>query len=74
MRYFRLEPGTHSNLEQHQHEHGVLILHGKVRGQLNDEFFEVGSNDAIFILGNDLHQFKVWVYKPLGFLCVIKGK
>jgi len=74
MRYFRLEPGTHSNLESHPHEHGVLIMHGKARLQLNDDFVEVGPNDAIFISGNDVHQFVVQGDEPLGFLCVIKAK
>lgn len=74
MRYFRLDPGTHSNLERHSHEHGVLILHGSAKLQLNDEFFNVHPNDAIFISGNDLHQFVVEGDEPLGFLCVIKAK
>lgn len=74
IRYFRLEPGKHSNLEQHPHEHGVIILHGKARVQLNDEFFEVKPHDAIFISSNDLHQFTVLGEEALGFLCVIKDK
>ena len=74
MRYFRLEPGTHSNLEHHPHEHGVMILHGKARVQLNDDSFEVEPYDAIFISGEDLHQFVVIGDEPLGFLCVIKDK
>jgi quercetin dioxygenase-like cupin family protein len=74
LRYFRLEPGTHSHLEHHPHEHGVIILHGKARVQLNDEFFEVKPYDAIFISGEDLHQFVVIGDEPLGFLCVIKHK
>jgi quercetin dioxygenase-like cupin family protein len=74
MRYFRLEPGKHSNLERHPHEHGVLILHGHAKVQLNEEFFEVNPNDAIFISGNDLHQFVVTGDQPLGFLCVIIAK
>ena len=74
MRYFRLEPGTHSNLERHPHEHGVLILHGSAKLQLNNEFFDVQKNDAIFISGNDLHQFVAEGNEPLGFLCVIKAK
>ena len=71
MRYFRLEPGTHSNKESHPHEHGVLIMHGRARVQLKDEFFEVGPNDAVYISGNDLHQFVVLGDEPLGFLCVV---
>jgi len=74
MRYFRLEPGTHSNLEQHPHEHGVLILHGKARVQINDDFYQVAKNDAVYITGGDLHQFVVEGDDPLGFLCVIKSK
>jgi len=74
LRYFRLEPGTHSNLEQHPHEHGVLILHGRAILQLQDTFTEVGPQDAIFISGNDLHQFVVKGDQPLGFLCVIIAK
>ena len=74
MRYFRLEPGSHSNLETHPHEHGVLILHGKARVQINDDFFSVSKNDAIFISGGDLHQFVVEGIAPLGFLCVIKAR
>jgi len=74
IRYFRLEPDTHSHLEKHPHEHGVIILHGKARLQLNNDFFEVSPFDAIFISGNDLHQFVVQGEEPLGFLCVIKAK
>ncbi len=74
LRYFRLEPGKHSNLERHAHEHGVIILHGKARVQLNDEFFEIEPYDAVFISGNDLHQFVAIGDEPLGFLCVIKDK
>lgn len=74
LRYFRLEPGTHSSLERHPHEHGVLILHGRAILQLEDTFTEVGPQDAIFISGNDLHQFVVKGDQALGFLCVIKAK
>ncbi|BBB48155.1 cupin domain-containing protein [Pelolinea submarina] len=74
LRYFRLEPGSHSHLEHHPHEHGVIILHGKARVQLNDEFFEVKPYDAIFISSEDVHQFTPIGDEPLGFLCVIKDK
>ena len=73
MRYFHLEPGTHSNLEKHPHEHGVLILHGKARVQINEDYYQVAKNDAVFISGGDLHQFVVEGDSPLGFLCVIKS-
>lgn len=74
MRYFRLEPGCHSHAESHPHEHGVLILHGRARVQINDSFYELGPNDAVFISGGDFHQFVVIGPEPLGFLCVIPKK
>ena len=74
IRYFHLEPGTHSNLERHPHDHGVVVMHGKARVQINEEFYEVGPLDAIYISGGDLHQFTVMGNEPLGFMCVIKNK
>jgi len=73
IRYFSLESGCSSNLETHSHEHGVVILHGKGRVQLNDEFFDVGPMDAIYISGNDLHQLTNIGDDPFGFICVIKA-
>lgn len=74
IRYFRLEPGKKSNKEAHQHEHGVMIVHGHARVQLNQEFFEVHPNDVVFISSNDLHQFTTLGEEPLGFICVVVGK
>jgi quercetin dioxygenase-like cupin family protein len=74
VRYFRLEPGTHSNLERHPHEHGVVVMHGRARLQINDQFYEVSQFDSIYISGNDLHQFVQQGEQPFGFLCVIKAK
>jgi len=71
---FRLEPGKHSNLERHSHEHGVVIMHGRARLQINEEFFELNPMDVAYISGNDLHQFMVLGSEPLGFLCVIKAR
>jgi quercetin dioxygenase-like cupin family protein len=72
IRYFHLEPGTRSNLEQHPHDHGVVVMHGCARLQINADFFEVGPLDAVYISGGDLHQFTTLGDEPLGFICVIK--
>lgn len=74
IRYFNLEPGTHSNLERHPHDHGVVVMHGSARVQINDDFYKVNALDAIYISGEDLHQFTVLGNEPLGFICVIKNK
>lgn len=71
IRYFRVEPGKQTNLEAHPHEHGVIIVHGRARLQINKSFHELKPKDAIFISSNDLHQFTALGDEPLGFFCVV---
>ncbi|MDY6874540.1 MAG: cupin domain-containing protein [Chloroflexota bacterium] len=73
IRYFKVPAGGHTFYDQHDYEHGVVILHGKARVQINDDFYELTPLDSIFISsGNDIHQFINSGDEPLGFLCVIK--
>jgi quercetin dioxygenase-like cupin family protein len=58
-------------LERHPHEHGVIILQGKAKVQLNEEFVTLEPLDVVFVAGNDLHQFTNIGDEPLGFICVI---
>ena len=74
MRYFQVEPGKFTRLEQHPGDHGVILVTGRARVQLNDEFFELGPLDVVYIAGNDLHQFTNIGDEPMGFLCIIKPK
>ena len=39
MRYFAAQPGGHTSLDQHAHDHGVYVLHGRARLRLGDEPF-----------------------------------
>jgi len=71
IRYFHVPVGDNTFYDQHSHEHGILILHGSAKVQINDDFFELGPLDAIFISGNDVHQLTNIGDEPLGFLCVI---
>lgn len=73
-RYFRVEPGGNTVLEQHPHDHGVLILHGRARVRLGEQEFEVGPRDLVYVSPNDIHQFSTLGAEPLGFLCVIPPK
>ena len=74
IRYFQLEPGTSSRLERHAHDHGVVILHGQCRVQINEEFTDLNPLDSVYVSGNELHQFTNTGEKSLGFICVIKSK
>jgi len=71
LRYFYIPPGGHSRLEQHAHEHGVYILHGRAQVRLGDEKVEVKPGDVVYIPGNEWHQFIPLGEEPLGFLCIV---
>lgn len=74
MRYFEVEPGGWTALDQHSHDHGVLILKGKGTVLLEDKEYEVKFGDAIYIPPNERHQLKNTGDTPFGFICVIPNK
>lgn len=74
IRYYELEPGTHSRQEQHAHDHGILLLRGAGRVQIADEQFPVATGDVVYIPPNVLHQVLNTGPEPLGFICVIPAK
>jgi quercetin dioxygenase-like cupin family protein len=71
MRYFQVPPGEQTFFHTHDHEHGILILHGKAQIQINENLRELAPLDAIFISGEDLHRVINTGEDPLGFICVI---
>ena len=74
MRYFNLAPGGHSKLEKHPQEHEVLVIRGKGKVQIGENNFLIKPFDAVFIEGNELHQFSNPYNHPFGFICVIPRK
>ena len=66
----------HSKLERLPKEHEVLIIRGKGKGKvrIGDNDFIVNPFDAVFIGGNELHQFSNPFDHPFGFICVIPKK
>jgi quercetin dioxygenase-like cupin family protein len=74
MRYFAVQPGGHTSLDQHAHDHGVYVLHGRARLQLGDEEYELNTGDVVYISGYEVHQFFTLGEEPFGFLCVVAAK
>lgn len=74
MRYYEVEVGGFSHAEQHDHDHGVLILRGKARLQINNDFFDLDTFDVAYISPNDFHQLVNAGDEPMGFICVIPAK
>ncbi|NIS83560.1 MAG: cupin domain-containing protein [Anaerolineales bacterium] len=71
VRYFRVEPGGQTSLDQHEHDHGVYILHGRAEVLLGDETVELEPQDIVYVSGHEIHQFKAIGSDPLGFLCIV---
>jgi len=74
IRYFEIPPKGQSSFEQHDHDHGIVILRGRARVLLGWEVQEVGRGDVIYIPPNEQHQFENIADEPFGFLCVIPSK
>ena len=71
MRYFQVPPGEQTFFHTHNHEHGMLILHGQAQIQIKEERTDLSQLDTIFVSGGDLHRVINTGEEPLGFICVI---
>ena len=71
LRYFAVQPGGHTSLDQHDHDHGVYILHGQAHLRLGDDSCELNAGDVVYIPGNEVHQFFALGDEPFGFLCIV---
>jgi S-methyl-1-thioxylulose 5-phosphate methylthiotransferase len=74
VRYFAVQPGGYTSLDQHTHEHGVYILHGHARLRLENNQHELYPGDVVYIPGNEVHQFFASGQDPFGFLCVVPAR
>jgi quercetin dioxygenase-like cupin family protein len=74
IRYFAVQPGGHTSLDQHAHEHGVYILHGRALLRLENSEYELNAGDVVYIPGNEVHQFFASGQEPFGFLCVVPAR
>ncbi len=69
LRYFTIPVGGASALEQHPHEHAIMVLHGRTEVRLGDTLTEAGSGDVVFVSANEVHQLRTVGDTPLEFLC-----
>lgn len=74
MRYFAVQLGGHTSLDQHAHDHGVYVLHGRARLHLGNDEHEIHTGDVVYIPGNAIHQFFTLGDEPFGFLCVVPAR
>jgi quercetin dioxygenase-like cupin family protein len=71
VRYFTVPAGGHTAFDQHEHQHGVVVVQGKGQVLLGGEWHDISVGDAVFTDTNEIHQFKAAGEEQLGFICVI---
>jgi quercetin dioxygenase-like cupin family protein len=75
IRYFEIAPGGFSSLEQHQHEHAVIVLRGQGAVQLGGQLHAIGFGDVVYVAPRERHQFRnPSPNEPLGFLCIVDAE
>lgn len=70
-RYFEVEPGGYTSFEFHEHEHFVVVLRGRGRVRLGEDFTDIGPMDAVHVGPNVPHRFENGGPEPMGLLCVV---
>jgi quercetin dioxygenase-like cupin family protein len=70
-RYFEVQPGGFSTLEQHEHRHYVVVLRGQGTVTLGDHTTAIAPYDAVYVAPRTAHQFRATGSEPLGFICIV---
>ncbi len=71
MRVFTVEPGGFTPRHSHEWEHEVFVHSGKGQVYQNGEWRDVVSGTAVFIPGNEEHQFMNAGAEDFVFICLI---
>ena len=71
MRLFELEPGGHTPFHKHEWEHEVFILKGEGSLVTEQGSSPLNKGDALFVPGEEKHQFKNVAGETLVFICVV---
>jgi mannose-6-phosphate isomerase-like protein (cupin superfamily) len=74
LRYFTIPPRGFSNLDHHEHDHGVIIMHGRARVMMGETFEEVSEGDVVYIPSWERHQFENLTDEPFSFLCIVPAR
>jgi len=74
VRYFEIGQNGYSTLEQHEHEHVVVVMRGKGQAIMGEKRVELGFGDVLYVAPNEVHQFSNSQEEPFGFLCVVNAE
>jgi len=73
MRMFELQPGGHTPLHTHPHEHEVFVVEGEGVFVYEGQEHRFSNEYVIFVPGGKQHRFKNTGDSVLRMLCIIPG-
>lgn len=74
VRYFEIAQGGYSTLEQHQHEHVVVVMRGEGHAIVGERRVELGFGDVLYVAPDEVHQLSNSRPEPFGFLCIVNSE
>lgn len=75
LRYFEVEKGGYTTLEQHLHEHCVVCIRGQGEVVVGCRIMKLGFGDVLYVAPDDPHQFRNDEHdEPFGFLCIVNAE
>jgi quercetin dioxygenase-like cupin family protein len=75
LRYFEVAPMGFTSLEEHQHEHAVVVLRGHGEVRLGEAVHLLSFGDTVYVAPREVHQLRnLSPTEPFGFLCVVDAQ
>lgn len=71
LRMFEVQPGGHTPLHRHPHEHEVFVLDGAGVFVHEGMDYPIAAEDVVFVPGGDEHCFRNTGNGLLRFLCIV---
>jgi quercetin dioxygenase-like cupin family protein len=71
MRMFEIEPGGHTPMHRHPHEHEVFVLEGAGTFLYEGRNYPITQEDVVFVPGDSEHCFKNTGNGLMRFLCLV---
>ena len=71
MRQFEVAPGGHTPRHSHPYEHEVFVLEGEGVVVEGEQEHPLAAGDVIFVVPDEIHQFRNTGPQPLKFLCLV---
>lgn len=73
-RYFEVAEGGYTTLEQHLHEHVVIVMRGQGVALVGDRRVRLGFGDVLYVAPDEVHQLSNSGSEPFGFLCIVNAQ